>query len=163
MYDGKRLEEGPVPMNDKQRRVYEDIRDLIVERFGSTGVQEALSRAVDQARVLVVFPVKSIHTFVASEGVFSDGNYGLCIVRFCSLFLTVVCVRVCACSCVALVIRQGTTFGEVAAMISGQELDYCECGQTGQRVAEDAVVTQDNNVVRFVFRDMPVKKKEADD
>lgn len=76
VYDGKRLEEGPVPMNEKQRRVFEDIRDLIVERFGSTGVQEALSRAVDQARVLIVYPVKSIHTFVGSDGgVFADGEF----------------------------------------------------------------------------------------
>lgn len=57
-------------------------------------------------------------------------------------------------------IRVGTTFGEVAAMVSGQELEYCECGQTGQRVGEDAVVTNDNNVVRFVFRDTMVKKHD---
>jgi hypothetical protein len=42
VYDAKRLEPGAVPMSEKQQRAFENIRDLIVDRFGSTGVQEAL-------------------------------------------------------------------------------------------------------------------------
>lgn len=131
VYDGhSRLEEGPNPMNEKQRLIFENTRDLIVERFGSTGVQEAISRAVDQARVCVVYPVKSIHSLMGSEGILSD----------------------------AMIVRCGTTVGELASMISGAELEFVECAQTGQRIGEDTILTDENNVVRFNFRDIVSKK-----
>lgn len=146
------LEPGSVEMTDKQRRTFESIRDMIVERFGSTGVQEAINCAVKQAGVVVVYPVRSIHTMMGSEGVLSD----------------------------AMTVRRGTTFGEVGTMLrwvlggaavrsfcsfwlivaaSGHPIAYIECAQTGQRVSEDAVVTDDTNVVRFVWDDPEPERK----
>ncbi len=59
--------------------------------------------------------------------------------------------------------REGSTFGDVAEMISGCEIEFVECAQTGQRVAEEAVITAQNNVVRFVFQNSERKKWDLDD
>ena len=56
----------------------------------------------------------------------------------------------------------GTTVAELATMICGAEIEYVECGQTGQRISEDAVLTDENNVVRFVFKDGSSRKKDDD-
>jgi hypothetical protein len=62
-----------------------------------------------------------------------------------------------------IVVREGSTFGDVAEMISGCEIEFVECAQTEQRVAEEAVVTPQNNVVRFVFQNAERKKWDVDE
>lgn len=129
--------EGLKPMDDAQKAQVQSIRDLILFRFGSTGVVEAINAAVELANVIPVYPVRSIHNFGAGnaqEGCFRD----------------------------VMVVRKGTTFGEVAELISGCELEFIECAQTGQRVADEAEITEETNVCRFVFRETE-RKKAADD
>jgi ribosome-binding ATPase YchF (GTP1/OBG family) len=124
-------------LDEKQEKQLQSIRDLILFRFGSTGVVTAINKAVENAQVIPVFPVNSIHNFGAREG---DG-----------------------CFKDVVIMREGSTFGDLAELMSGCEVDFIECGQTGQRVAEDAEVTRANNVVRFVFKGIDRKRYDADD
>lgn len=104
-------------MDEKLRTRIENLRDMVLYRFGSTGVVQVLSRAVDLLGLVPVFPVKNVHSFGAggvggSEAVFRD------------------CVLV----------RKGMTVGEVARKVMGDApLAYVE-GPGGVRVAEDEVV-----------------------
>lgn len=45
----------------------EGITDLLLFRYGSTGVQEAIQRAVDTLRFVPVFPVRSLKSFSCDE------------------------------------------------------------------------------------------------
>lgn len=47
-------------------------------------------------------------------------------------------------------------------MISGKDIDFLECAQTGQKIAADTVISEENNVVRFVFKGFDRKKDEDD-
>ncbi len=124
-------------LDEKQQKQLESIRDLILFRFGSTGVVNAINAAVKNARVVTVFPVNSIHNFGAreGEGCFKD----------------------------VLIMRQGSTFGDVAELMSGFDVDFIECAQTGQRIAEETEITAANNVVRYVFKGSERRKPDNDD
>lgn len=124
-------------LDEKQKKQLDQIRDLILFRFGSTGVVSAINAAVRNAKVIPVYLVNSIHNFGAKvgDGCFKD----------------------------VMVVREGSTFGDVADMISGNEIDFVECAQTGQRVGEDTVITSSNNVARFVFKNAERKKWDPDE
>ena len=49
------------------RRV-ENLKDLVLYRFGSTGVVQVLSRAAELLGLVPVFPVRNIHTFSSGSG-----------------------------------------------------------------------------------------------
>jgi ribosome-binding ATPase YchF (GTP1/OBG family) len=72
-------------LDDKQKKQLESIRDLILFRFGSTGVVNAVNAAVRNACVVPVYIVSSIHNFGAraGEGCFKVTNK--CV--FCLLLL----------------------------------------------------------------------------
>ncbi len=127
-------------LDEKQSKQLEQIRDLILYRFGSTGVVAALNAAVRNARVVPVYLVGSIHSFGPRTGTSSEG-----------------CFRD------VLVMREGSSVGDVAELVSGQELEFAECGQTGQRIGEDTIVTPNNNVIRLVFKASERRKYDADD
>lgn len=136
MGDGDVVVEGEdlKAMDEKQKSSLKNIVDLILYRFGGTGVNDAINKAVQLANVIPVYIVKSIHNF-------GDGNDP-------GAFRDVI------------VVRNGVTFNEVAEMISGKEVDFIECAQTGQRVSVETIVNEDNNVVRFVFKDNERNKEE---
>lgn len=98
------------PLDDKLKNRLEKVQDLVLFRYGSTGVQEAIKRAVEAQKLIPVYPVKSIHNFTCdnSKDVFKD----------CYL------------------VHPGTTVRELSRMIS-QEMEkhflYAE-GASGQRV-----------------------------
>lgn len=46
----------------------ENLKDLVLYRFGSTGVVQVLSRAAEILGLVPVFPVRNIHTFVSGTG-----------------------------------------------------------------------------------------------
>ncbi|KAJ2337477.1 hypothetical protein GGH91_005080, partial [Coemansia sp. RSA 2671] len=58
---------GLKPLDEKAGRRLETIRDLVLFRYGSTGVQEAIVKAVDALGYIPVFPVKSLSTFGAPQ------------------------------------------------------------------------------------------------
>ncbi|KAK4985374.1 hypothetical protein LTR66_008196 [Elasticomyces elasticus] len=103
----------------------DNLRDLVLYRFGSTGVHQVLSRAAELLGLVPVFPVRNIHTFSSGEresGVFRD------------------CVLV----------KKGATVGDVYRKVMGDApLAYAET-IGGVRVSEDdLVVVGKNDILSF--------------
>ncbi|KAJ2158388.1 hypothetical protein GGF46_003813 [Coemansia sp. RSA 552] len=55
------------PLDEKTRRRLSNIRDLVLFRYDSTGVQEVVARAVELQGVVPVFPVKSTSSLVLGD------------------------------------------------------------------------------------------------
>lgn len=105
-------------VDDKLKTRIENLKDMVLYRFGSTGVVQVLSRAAELLGLVPVFPVKSVHSFGpgaaagSREAVFRD------------------CVLV----------KRGTTVKDCARKVLGDApLAYVE-GPGGVRVSEDDVV-----------------------
>ncbi|PNS20223.1 GTPase Obg [Sphaceloma murrayae] len=111
---------GLKPLDEKLRTRIENLRDLVLYRFGSTGVHQVLSRAAELLGLVPVFPVRNIHTYSGGEregGVFRD------------------CVLV----------KKGSTVGEVYRKVMGDApLAYVET-VGGVRVGEGDVVERGRN------------------
>ncbi|KAI9319173.1 45.2 kDa GTP-binding protein [Dichotomocladium elegans] len=64
------------PMDDKLRGRVEKVQDLVLYRYGSTGVQEVLEKAVEMLGVVPTYPVKSLASFGSATstkaGAFKD-------------------------------------------------------------------------------------------
>lgn len=67
-------DEGLRPLDEKLLNRIENIRDLVLYRFGSTGVVQLLQSAAQLLDLVPVYPVRNIHTFGGSSGpnVFRD-------------------------------------------------------------------------------------------
>jgi ribosome-binding ATPase YchF (GTP1/OBG family) len=63
-------------MDEKLKTRIENLKDMVLYRFGSTGVVQVLSRAAELLGLVPVFPVRNIHTFGSgasgSNAVFRD-------------------------------------------------------------------------------------------
>lgn len=62
-------------MDEKLKNRIDNLRDLVLYRFGSTGVHQVLTRASELLGLVPVFPVRNIATFSSGEresGVFRD-------------------------------------------------------------------------------------------
>ena len=115
--DGGGLKE----MDEKLKTRIENLRDMVLFRFGSTGVVQVLSRAAELLGLVPVFPVRNIHSFGSGGTAGAQGGSGA-VFRDCVL------------------VRRGTTVGDVARKVVGDApLAYVE-GAGGVRVAEDEVV-----------------------
>lgn len=97
------------------------MRDLVLYRFGSTGVVQVLQAAAEVLELVPVYPVKNIHNFGGAE-VFRD--------------------------CVLM--RRGTTVGEAARKIMGEVPLAAIEGVGGVKVAEDVKIdVGQNDVLSF--------------
>ncbi|KAL6715562.1 hypothetical protein ACLMJK_006523 [Lecanora helva] len=109
-------------LDEKLKTRIENLKDMVLYRFGSTGVVQVLSRAAELLGLVPVFPVRNINGFGAgqeSNAVFRD------------------CVLV----------KKGTTVRECARKIMGDApLAYTE-GAGGVRVSEDEMVEVGKNDV----------------
>lgn len=111
-------------LDDKNRTRIENLKDMVLYRFGSTGVVQVLSKAAEILGLVPVFPVRNISTFGTSDNkaVFRD------------------CVLV----------NKNTTVGEVARKVMGDApISFIE-GVSGQRVSEDAIVSLGENDVSLI-------------
>ncbi len=79
-------------LDDKQKKQLESIRDLILFRFGSTGVVNAVNAAVRNACVVPVYIVSSIHNFGARAG---EGCFKVRRTIICVFVVVVVCDFIC--------------------------------------------------------------------
>ncbi|KAL9118987.1 MAG: hypothetical protein Q9187_004461, partial [Circinaria calcarea] len=118
-------------LDEKLKTRIENLKDLVLYRFGSTGVVQVLSRAAELLGLVPVFPVKNIHSFgaggVAGAGAVA-GTQGP-VFRDCVL------------------VKRGTTVKDCARKIIGDApLAYVE-GAGGVRVSEEEVVTVGKNDV----------------
>lgn len=114
--DGDPTGGGLKEMDDKLKARIENLKDMVLYRFGSTGVVQVLSKAAALLGLVPVFPVRNISTFssgmAGSDAVFRD------------------CVLV----------KRNTTVADLARKIVGDApLAYVE-GVGGIRVSEDDIV-----------------------
>ncbi|KAI9771942.1 MAG: hypothetical protein M1835_006335 [Candelina submexicana] len=110
-------------MDEKLKTRIENLKDMVLYRFGSTGVVQVLSRAADLLGLVPVFPVRNINTFssstAGSNAVFRD----------------------------CILVKKNTTVGDVARKVVGDApLAYVE-GVGGVRVAEDNLINGGKNDV----------------
>lgn len=113
--------------DEKLKTRIENLKDMVLYRFGSTGVVQVLSRAAKVLGLVPVFPVKNIHTFGAGTG-----NQGP-VFRDCVL------------------VKKGSTVADVARKVMGDApIAFIE-GEGGRRVAEDAIVAVGKNDI-LTFR-----------
>ncbi|KAJ4987703.1 hypothetical protein SVAN01_06870 [Stagonosporopsis vannaccii] len=108
-------------LDDKLKQRIENLKDMVLYRFGSTGVVQVLSRAAELLGLVPVFPVRNIQSFTSgsasSTAVFRD------------------CVLV----------KKGSTVGDVYRKVMGDApLAYVET-EGARRVGEDDVVSVGKN------------------
>ncbi|KAG6995430.1 hypothetical protein G7Y79_00045g081010 [Physcia stellaris] len=117
--DGGGLKE----LDEKLKTRIENLKDLVLYRFGSTGVVQVLSRAAQMLGLVPIFPVRNVHTLGSGS---AGENF---VFRDCVL------------------VKKGTTVKDCARKIMGDApLAYVE-GAGGVRVSEDEVVTVGKNDV----------------
>uniref|UniRef100_M4B8B2 OBG-type G domain-containing protein n=1 Tax=Hyaloperonospora arabidopsidis (strain Emoy2) TaxID=559515 RepID=M4B8B2_HYAAE len=133
--DDEQAKAGPLkPMEGKIHKRLERISDMVLFRYGSTGVRSAINAAVELADVVVVYPVKSLKSFAtnttpgaSNKAVFAD----------------------------AVIVKRGTTIKELAGRISqflGANLAYAE-GDDGRRRGEDEPITSNSLIIKFTTTD----------
>jgi len=113
------------PLDEKVLSRIEDIRDLVLYRFGSTGVVQVLQAAADILQLVPVYTVKNIKSFT--------GGNGTNVFRDCFL------------------VKKGTPAGTVARYILGTEVTIAAIETVGgMRVSEDALVdVKQNDILCF--------------
>lgn len=126
--DGDPTGGGLKEMDEKLKTRVENLKDLVLYRFGSTGVNKVLTKAAELLGLTPVFPVKNIHNFSSGD------NHSDAVFRDCVL------------------VKKGTTVAEVARKVMGDApLAFVE-GAGGARVSPDALVgVGKNDVLSFKF------------
>lgn len=111
-------------LDDKLRNRIENIRDLVLYRFGSTGVVQLLQAAADLLNLVPVYPVRNIHNFTGGSGDF--------IFRDCIL------------------VKRGTPVAAIAKKIMGDVTIAAVEGVGGIRISEDDTVDiGKNDIISF--------------
>lgn len=115
--DGGGLKE----MDDKLKTRIENLKDMVLYRFGSTGVVQVLQRAADLLGLVPVFPVRNINTY-------GSGQSGSQVVfRDCVL------------------VKKNSTVSDVARKVMGDAPIAFVEGDGGRRVAEDQIIAAGKN------------------
>lgn len=112
-------ESGLKPLDDKLKQRVENIRDLVLFRFGSTGVVQVLQEAANVLDLIPIYTVRNIQSFT--------GNSGSEVFRDCVL------------------IKRGTTVASVARMIMGEVTIAAVEGVGGKRISLDDLVDNNKN------------------
>jgi len=111
----------------KLKQKLQRVRDLVLFRYGSTGVREAIKAAVEIRNVIPVYLVKNLSTFSSSTG--SGRAFQDCV----------------------MIYSESTTVREVAKMVH-PDLDkyflYAE-NQNRIRLGENDLITTENNIIKF--------------
>ena len=127
--DGGNLKE----MDEKLKTRIENLRDMVLFRFGSTGVVQVLSRAAEILGLVPVFPVKNVNAFIAGAGAGGGEASNGPMFRDCIL------------------VKRGSTVREIARKVIGDApLAYVEV-PGGVRVSEDDVVAVGKHDVSISF------------
>lgn len=120
-------------IDEKVQNRIENIRDLVLYRFGSTGVVQVLQAAADVLQLVPVYTVRNIHSFT--------GGNGTNVFRDCTL------------------IRRGTPVSKVARQIMGDVTIAAIEGVGGMRVSEDDTIDNGKNDI-LSFKLMPGGQKD---
>ena len=112
-------ESGLKPMDEKLKNRIENIRDLVLYRFGSTGVVQLLQAAADVLELVPVFPVRNMNNFTGGSG---DNVFRDCVL-----------------------VKRGTPVINVARKIMGYVTIAQIEGVGGMRVGEEDLVDRGKN------------------
>lgn len=125
--------DGLKPLDEKILARIENIRDLVLYRFGSTGVVQVLQQSVAMLDLIPVYTVKNIQSYT--------GGNGTHVFRDCFL------------------VKRGTPVGKVARYIMGGEVTIAAIETVGGiRVSEEAVVSEGQNDI-LAFKLAPRSKE----
>ena len=114
-------------MDDKLKTRVENLKDMVLYRFGSTGVVQVLTRAAQLLGLVPVFPVRNIHTY-------GTGTHLVRQLYFETAYLS----------------RKGSTVSDVARKVMGDAPIAFVEGDGGRRVAEDQpIVVGKNDILSF--------------
>ncbi|CCC12471.1 hypothetical protein SMACR_06550 [Sordaria macrospora] len=117
--DGGGLKE----LDEKNKNRIENLKDMVLYRFGSTGVNQVLTKAAEVLGLVPVFPVRNTTTFTSG----ANESANKAVFRDCVL------------------VKKNSTVADVARKIMGDApIAYVE-GAGGIRVAEDQIVTVGKN------------------
>lgn len=108
-------------LDEKNRNRIENLKDMVLYRFGSTGVVQVLSKAAELLGLVPVFPVRNTTTFTSGA---SESKF---VFRDCVL------------------VKKGSTVGDVARKIMGDAPIAFVEGAGNIRVSEDDVVAVGKN------------------
>lgn len=115
---------GLKPIDDKLRNRLDNIRDLVLYRFGSTGVVQLLQAAADLLNLVPMYPVRNIHNFTGGSG---DSVFRDCIL-----------------------VRKGTPVIHAARIIMGDVTIAHIEGVGGNRVSEEDLIDKGvNDILSF--------------
>ena len=115
-------------MDEKLTRRVDNLKDMVLYRFGGTGVVQVLSRAAELLGLVPVFPVRNVNTFQSGSGV----GASTAVFRDCVL------------------VRRGCSVGEVFRKVMGDAPVAFVEGVGGVRVSEeDTVEVGKNDVLSF--------------
>ena len=125
--DGGGLKE----LDEKLKTRVENLKDMVLYRFGSTGVNQVLTRAAEVLGLVAVYPVKNVGTFGSGEA--GAAAERAPVFRDCVL------------------VRKGSTVGDVYRKVMGDApMAYVET-VGGVRVGEDDEVRVGKNDVSVAF------------
>lgn len=117
---------GLKPLDDKLSTRIENLKDMVLYRFGSTGVVQVLSRAAELLGLVPVFTVRNIHNYTSGSAS-STAAFRDCVL-----------------------VKKGSTVGDVYRKVMGDApMAYVE-KEGGVRVAEDDLVgVGKNDILSF--------------
>ncbi|KAL0587653.1 hypothetical protein ABG067_002672 [Albugo candida] len=121
-----------IPADTKIANRLAKVSDMVLFRYGSTGVRAAINAAVQACDVVVVYPVKSLKKFSTNpngKGVFGD----------------------------AILIKRDSTIRELAFRVSqnvGYHFAFAE-GEDGRKLAEDDPIVQDKMIIKITTTGAP--------
>ncbi|ORY05528.1 P-loop containing nucleoside triphosphate hydrolase protein [Basidiobolus meristosporus CBS 931.73] len=119
---------GLKPLDEKIQSRLEKIQDLVLFRYGSTGVEEVITRAVETLGVIPVYPVRNLSNFSNGQPGKQGGAFRDCIM-----------------------VRPGTTVREFAKKVH-PEIDkhYLYAETVGNiRLGESDIITEKINIISF--------------
>ncbi|KAJ3124048.1 hypothetical protein HK098_001424 [Nowakowskiella sp. JEL0407] len=115
-------------MDEKTKKRLEKVQDLVLFRYGTTGVLDTLKCAVKVLGLIPAFPVRNINNFTSSGAGKSMGVFRDCIM-----------------------VKPNTTVREFAKIVHPDIERYYLYAETvgGRRLAEDELITTENNIISF--------------
>ncbi|KAI8802297.1 P-loop containing nucleoside triphosphate hydrolase protein [Cladochytrium replicatum] len=121
-------EEKLKPLDERTKSRLEKVQDLVLFRYGTTGVLDAVRRAIELLGLVPAFPVKNINNFTSGTGTRTSGVFRDCIL-----------------------LKPGTTVRQFAKIVHPELERYYLYAETigNRRLGEDDIVTKNNNVISF--------------
>ncbi|KAI9325138.1 P-loop containing nucleoside triphosphate hydrolase protein [Obelidium mucronatum] len=124
---------GLKPLPETTLARLEKVQDLVLFRYGNTGVTATLQLAVKTLELIPTFPVRNINSFGDGSTGSGSAKEKAGVFRDC------------------LLVKKGTTMGELMSDLLGESKKFCQYIETvgGVRLSESELITPENSFVSF--------------